>query len=419
MFGLDYIQCSDDARIAAKRRLPWMIFDFIDGSAGDGRTAARNRAALAAVELEPRVLGNATGRRLRQKFLGRDWGLPFGIAPMGMCDLTWPGTDRAYGDAAVRHSIPHCLSTAASTSLEDCRTRAGENAWFQLYVSTPEAGWDLVRRAATAGYEHLILTVDTPVVSRRRCELRHGFAVPFHIGPTQFIDFALHPRWSISTLLQGVPQFRNNQATQDDATRAFDRSKSRSGADWDFLDALRERWRGKLIVKGVLSASDALRIKNAGVDAIYVSNHGGRQLDSAPPAIHRLPLIRQAVGPDYPLLFDSGLRDGEDIIKAYALGADFVMLGRPFLYAAGAAGAPGVNRLIELLTAELHSTLAQLGAIQVAELDRHVVVLGSLSGANMVSPEEQRPQRDRHDRVTRDEHTSLEAQTWQPSRHTS
>ncbi len=370
---LDRIQCSEDARQAARRRLPRMLFDFIDGGAGEERATRRNREALARIELLPRVLVNVEERRLACALLGRQWGLPFGIAPMGMCDLAWPGTDHAFGDAAREFSIPHCLSTAASTSIEDCRARAGGNAWFQLYVSAPDTGWELVRRARDAGYEHLVLTVDTPVLSRRRRELRRGFKVPFRLGPSQIVDFALHPRWSLATLVHGVPRFGNNQPVGGGSSRAFDRSQSRGGVDWAFLDALRERWPHRLIVKGVLSPVDAVRIRDAGADAVYVSNHGGRQLDSAPAAIDVLPAVRRAVGPNYPLLFDSGLRDGEDVVKAYALGASYVMLGRPFLYAAGARGRAGVYRLIELLAGEVDTALAQIGRTDVRSLDQRVL----------------------------------------------
>ena len=370
---LENIQCSEDARQAARRRLPWMLFDFIDGGAGEELATRRNREALARVELVPRVLVNVETRRIACDFLGRRWGLPFGIAPMGMCDLAWPGTDRAFGDAARDFEIPHCLSTAASTSLEDCRARAGDNAWFQLYVGAPETGWDLVRRSLDAGYEHLILTVDTPVVARRRRELRRGFKVPFRLGPSQVLDFALHPRWSLATVAHGVPRFGNNRPVRGNSPQAFDRSQSRSAVDWAFLDELRSRWPHRLIVKGVLSPDDAARIRDAGADAVYVSNHGGRQLDSAPPAIDVLPAVRRAVGPDYPLLFDSGVRDGEDIVKAFALGASFVMLGRPFLYAAGAAGRAGVYRLIELLAVEVDVGLAQIGRTDIGALDDEVL----------------------------------------------
>ncbi|MGI9332948.1 MAG: alpha-hydroxy acid oxidase [Gammaproteobacteria bacterium] len=379
MPGLDRLQCVEDARDVARQRMPWTIFDFVDGAAGAGIAKRLNTRSLDRIRLQPRVLINVEQRRLGCGFLDRAWRLPFGIAPMGMCAVAWPGADRYLTAAAVRHDIPLCISTAASISLEDARRLAGEHAWFQLYVGqSHEAAFDLVRRAEAAGYEHLIFTVDTPEISRRPRELRRGFKVPFKLGPKQVFDFALHPRWSLSTLLNGIPRIANfedrtGEPTERGAGGSFNRSQSRGSADWTFLDRLRERWPARLIVKGVLSPDDASRIKNAGADAIYVSNHGGRQLDGAPPAIGMLPAIRQAVGESYPLIFDSGVRCGEGIVKALALGADFVMLGRPFLYALGAAGEPGLARIIDVLAEETDLTLAQIGCPDVENINSSVI----------------------------------------------
>ena len=240
-------------------------------------------------------------------------------------------------------------------------------AWFQLYVTgTLEAAWGLVDRAKAAGYQVLILTVDVPRVAPRPRDVRNGFTMPFQIGPRQFMDFALHPHWSIASLIHGMP----GPANFDNAPggKGFDRHASRAGANWAFLDELRRRWDGKLIVKGVLSPEDAQRIQAAGADAIYVSNHGGRQLASAPPAITALARVRAAVGPDYPLVFDSGVRSGVDILNALACGADLVMLGRPLLYALGADGARGLASLLDALVNELGVAMAQLGLADVGDI---------------------------------------------------
>ena len=357
----------------ARRRMPRMMFDFVDGAAGLEQAKRLNREALDQIHLQPRVLINVDNRNLKKTFLGRRWDLPFGIAPMGMCDLAWPGADKILAAAAVRHNIPLCLSTMASSSIEDIYRQAGENAWFQLYVGQSEAlAMELVSRAEAAGYSALILTVDVPQVAPRLRDLKNGFGVPFRIGPKQFLDFATHPRWSIQTLLTGVPHFANVSVNTKGKT--FNRNAGRGLVDWDFLNRLRDHWPKSLIIKGVLSPEDAKRLRDAGVDAIYISNHGGRQLDSAPPAIRMLPLIRKAVGPDYPLLFDSGIRNGEGVIKALALGADFVMLGRPFLYGVGAAGEQGVQSVIELLSNEISVTLAQLGRPNIEDVDCTVVI---------------------------------------------
>ena len=367
--------CVDDFRVGAQQRMPRVIFDYVDGAAGFETSSRLNRDMIDQIRLMPRVLVDIRERELAKTFLGRTWTLPFGIAPMGMCNLAWPNTDKAFAAAAVDHDIPVCLSTFGSSSIEDMGERASGNVWFQLYVGpSVDDAMDLVQRAKNTGYEYLVLTVDVPVVSARPREQRQGFEAPFRMRPRQFVDFATHPQWVFHTLVDGVPKPVNVLPANTVVNKpTFTRNEIRGHIDWQFLAQLRERWTGKLILKGVLSADDAVRIRDAGVDAVYVSNHGGRQLDAAPAAIDVLPEIRQAVGGDYPLIFDSGLRSGEGIVKALALGADFVMLGRPFLYASGADGQRGVFRLVELLKNELLLALAQIGCTDVSHLDHNVL----------------------------------------------
>ncbi|MGB1254856.1 MAG: alpha-hydroxy acid oxidase [Thiolinea sp.] len=352
--------------------MPRLIYDFIAGATGREQAKQFNRDSIQALRLQPRILKNVENRTTQTTLLGRDYGLPFGIAPMGMCNLVWPQADTMLAGASAYYDIPLCLSSAASTSIEDMASLNPERSWFQLYVTqSKEEALILTRRAANNGYDTLVFTVDVPQVSRRIRDLRNGFQMPFHIGPKQFLDFALHPHWSLSTLRHGAPEPVNFKSVLGDNT--FSRNASRGGCDWEFLAQLREHWQGKLIVKGVLHPEDAVRIRDSGADAVYISNHGGRQLDSAPPAIMALPLIREAVGQDFPLLFDSGLRSGEDIVKALALGADFVMLGRPLLFAIGADSERGLNTLIQLLADEINVVMAQLGITQVTDIDREVI----------------------------------------------
>lgn len=363
------IHSADDARRLARRRLPWMVFDYIDGAAGRETGAAAQRAALDAVRLQPRILVNVAERSLATRVFDHDAALPFGIAPMGMCNLSAPGADLMLARIAARHRVPVGVSTVASTSLERMIETAEGHAWFQLYFSGDGSGMDrLVDRADAAGYRTLILTLDVPEVGRRPRELRRGFRMPFRIGPAQFLDFALHPRWSISTLLHGRPGMAN---FGPDAP--FDRTESRARADWSYLAALRARWKGNLVVKGVLSVDDALRLKSEGIDAIQVSSHGSRQLDSAPPPIAMLPLIRQTVGPEYPVFFDSGLRSGEDVVRAFALGADFVFFGRVMQFAIAAAGRDGLDQMVKVLADETSLTLAQIGRTSMAGLQECLV----------------------------------------------
>ena len=352
------IHSAEDARRIAKRRLPWMVFDYIDGAAGRETGAARNRAALDAVTLHPRILRDVSNRSLSVPLFDTQAARPFGIAPMGMCNLSAPGADLMLARLAAKYKVPHGVSTVASTPLEEIIEVADGHAWFQLYFSGDGIGtFKLVERAKTAGYTTLVLTVDVPEVGRRPRELRHGFKMPFSIGPRQFFDFALHPRWSLSQLAAGKPQMANFEMDG----YAFDRTESRAKATWDTLARLRDMWPGKLVVKGVLDVEDAADLKNAGVDGIQVSSHGARQLESAPAPIEMLARIRAEVGPEYPLFFDSGIRSGEDVLRSMQQGADFVFLGRILQFAIAAGGEPGLHQLWNILSEEMSIAMAQTG----------------------------------------------------------
>ncbi len=367
VLSADQIFSTEDARRLAQRRLPRLIFDFIEGAAGREIGATRNQSQFDTIMLQPRVMEDVAERSTATGLLGQQFGLPVGIAPMGMCNLVCPDADRHIAEVAKAFDIPVCLSSAASSTIENMGDWAGPLAWFQLYFGqSAEASLMMADRAKNAGYETLVLTVDVPQVSRRIRDLRNGFTMPFSMTPHAFWDFATHPRWSLSTLRNGAPSPKNFIGT--DGTNTFDRGASRAGADWDFLRTLRDNWPGTLIVKGVTSGEDARQVCRLGADAVYVSNHGGRQLDSVPPAIDLLAIIREAVGPDVPLLFDSGVRSGEDVVKALALGADFVMIGRPALYALGAGGAPGLMQLLTCFAEDISVVLAQLGVRSIADL---------------------------------------------------
>jgi len=366
--SVNAIHSAQDARRVAKRRLPWMVFDYIDGAAGRETGAARNRAALDAITLRPRILRDVSSRDLSVPLFGAQAARPFGIAPMGMCNLSGPGADLMLARLAAKYTVPHGVSTVASTPLEKIIEVADGNAWFQLYFSGDGVGtFKLVERAKAAGYTTLVVTVDVPEVGRRPRELRHGFKMPFVIGPRQFIDFALHPRWSLTQLAVGKPQMANFEMDGYD----FDRTESRARATWETLAKLREMWPGNLVVKGVLDVDDAVRLKAAGVDAIQVSSHGARQLESAPTPIEVLPQIRAAVGPEYPLFFDSGVRSGEDVLRAMQQGANFVFLGRILQFAIAAGGEAGLHRLWDILSDEMSIAMAQTGQSQLSSASVH------------------------------------------------
>jgi len=366
------IHSLDDARKLAKKRLPKMFFDFVDGAAGDEKLCELNSTALDQIRLEPKVLRNIEKRNLSKKLFEIKYDLPFGFAPMGMCNLTWPGADKMLAKESIINNIPTCVSMASTTALEKMYEFTEGRSWLQLYIFQDEKFvMELLDRAEKTGYKTLVLTVDVPIQFRRAKDDKNGFTVPFKIGPKQFFDFATHPNWSISTLLYGIPKPMNYETSK--SGNKFVRSESRGSTDWETLKRIRDAWEGKLVVKGVMSQEDALKIKNEGADAIQVSNHGGRQLESATSAINALPLIREALGKEFPLIFDSGIRSGGDIVRALAFGADYVMIGRPLMYAIGADGARGLRKIIEIIIGELSTTLGLVGLTDINAITSDIV----------------------------------------------
>ncbi len=367
------IHTIDDAIRLSKKRLPKLVFDFIDGASGDDKLSEINRTALDQIRLEPKVFRNVENRNLSKKIFDFDFDYPFGFAPMGMTNLSWPEADKMIAKESAYNNIPTCVSMASSTTLEDMFTFSEGHSWMQIYIfQSEEFIMELLKRAENIGYKVLILTVDVPILSRRARDDRNGFGYPFKIGPKQFLDFALHPQWSLTTLFKGAPK-PMNYVTSKSGDQIFRRKESRGATDWNTLKRIRNAWKGKLIIKGVMNSEDALKIKEAGADAIQVSNHGGRQLDSATASINALPLIRKALGDDFPILFDSGIRSGSDILRALALGADFVMFGRPLMYAIGADGARGLRRIINLIKEELSTNLGLVGLTDINEVDKKII----------------------------------------------
>lgn len=364
---------------AARTRLPRRVFDFIAGGAGGESALRNNRDAFDRIRLIPRTMVNIQRRRLKTDFLGRNYAAPFGIAPMGMCNIAWPATDRGLARAAHAAELPYCLSMAGSSALANARVWAGEHLWYQVYLCGSEDLWERqLLRAEALGIENLILTVDVPLPGRRLRDLRNGFTVPMKWTPVSLLDFALHPGWSLTTLAKGAPRMRNMESFADTGSAVSLPSIlaifAQSVHEWEVIERLRHRWKGKLLVKGVLNPNDAMRMARMGADAIVVSNHGGRQLGSAISSIEALPAVRAAVGPGVPLVLDSGIRSGEDIAKALALGADFVLAGRPFLFGSAALGPDrGPGTAIDILRIELDGALAQLGCTDPAQLSQAFV----------------------------------------------
>jgi len=366
------IHSIEEARILAKKRVPRLMFDFVDGSSGDEKLCENNSIALDQIRLQSKVLRNVEKRNIKKKFFGSEYNHPFGFAPMGMCNLTWTGADKMLAEESLYNNLPMCVSMASSTSLEKMYDLSKGNVWLQLYnFQDEEFVMELLERAEKTGYTVAILTVDVPIQFRRAKDNRNGFTVPFNIGLKQFIDFATHPNWSISTLLGGIPKPMNYETSKKG--NKFVRSESRGATDWDTLKKIRKKWKGKLIIKGVMSSEDAIKIKSEGADAIQVSNHGGRQLDSATSSIEALPIIRNAIGKDFPIIFDSGIRGGSDIVRALALGADFTMIGRPLMYGIGADGARGLRRVVDIIKDELSTALGLVGLTDIEDISSDII----------------------------------------------
>ncbi|NRB34918.1 MAG: alpha-hydroxy-acid oxidizing protein [Rhodobacteraceae bacterium] len=362
----------NDLRRAAKRRLPKFVWEYLDSGTGTETTAARNRTALDRIGFAPSILHGEIDVDLSTSFLGQDHPLPVGFAPVGMSGLIWPGAERFLATAAAQAGIPFCLSTVASQAPEDLAPHLGDHGWFQLYPPRDvEIRKDSLARARDAGFKVLVLTADVPVASRRERLLRSGLTQPPRLTPRLMAQVALRPAWALATARAGMPRMRMLEKYTDKTQGAMSSTAHagyllRTAPDWAYVDWLRDHWDGPLVVKGVLRAGDAPRLQQAGVDALWVSNHAGRQFDAVPAAIDALPAIRAAT--DLPLIYDSGIAGGLDILRAFAKGADFVMLGRAAHYGVAALGEIGPGHLLSLLEADLRANMGQLGATSLHNL---------------------------------------------------
>ena len=365
----------------ARKRLPRPIFGYIAGAAEDNRSLGDNRAAFDDWAFTTRVLMDVSRRSTRVRLLGQEYAAPFGLAPMGISALSAYRGDIVLAQAAQAAELPAILSGTSLIPMEEV-IAAAPNTWFQAYLpGDPERIAALVERAARAGFETLVLTVDLPVSANRENNIRTGFSTPLRPGLRLAWDGLTRPRWLLGTLARtmlrhGMPHFENSFATRGapiisrNVLRDF---SARDHLNWTHLAQIRRQWQGRLIVKGVLSVADAVLAKQHGADGLILSNHGGRQLDGAVSPLRILPQVVEALG-DYPVMIDSGFRRGSDVLKALALGARFVFVGRPFNYAAAVAGQAGVAHAIELLHGEIDRNMAMLGIQRCTELTREQLV---------------------------------------------
>jgi len=357
----------EDLRRLACRRLPRIVRDYVEGGAEDHLTLRANRDAFEAIRLAPRVMTDIARRSQKTKLFGREYDAPFGVAPIGAAGLVWHEAEVAMARAARAAGVPFVLSTHSLVPLARVAAQAGGAPWFQLYLPNNRinAG-NLVAQALDLGCEALVLTADVPVGGNREYNDRNGFSLPLRLGLRTLLDGALHPRWLAGVYLRS-----------DWRGKLAEWSTRRDTQTWSDFDWLRRAWPRKLLVKGILGPEDALLALEHGADGMFVSNHGGRQLDGAPAAIEVLPQVAAAVGGRMAILLDGGVRRGADIVKARALGADMVFVGRAALYGVAAGGEPGARRALEILKSEVDRVLALLGCASAAALSpRHLRLPG-------------------------------------------
>ena len=372
-----------DLRSIARRRLPGGVFDYIDGAAEDERTRGRNESAFGRIEFKPRVLRDVRSIDTSTTLLGERLPMPLVLAPTGFTRIADPDGELAVARAAQRAGLPYSLSTLSTRSIEEVAAVSSGRKWFQVYVwKDRELVKELLHRAAAADYEAIVITVDTAVLGRRERDVRRGFSLPPKIGLDTIVDGILHPGWTYDFIRaepiafanvvgRGVGDGSDPVSLSDYINTQFDPSLS-----WDDVDWFRSNWAGPVVVKGIQTVDDARIAADLGVEAIALSNHGGRQLDDAPAPIELVEPVADAVGGRIEIICDGGIRRGSDIVKAVALGASACMIGRPYLYALGAAGERGVDHVLEFMRAGVERTMTLCGVGSMGEVTRELVRTG-------------------------------------------
>lgn len=359
-----------DLRELARKRLPRGVFEYIDRGVEDEVALRENREAFARVKLRPYALRDVTGRTAASTLFGAPLAMPVAVAPTGSAGLVWYQGELELARAAAAAGVPFTLATAAMTSMETIAEQAGGRLWFQLNMFVDRAiSHAMVARAERLGFEALVLTADCSVTPNREYNARNGFALPFRVTPRSLLDMSLHPHWFGNVLLRyvfgtGLPKYENYPPELRTAVTRFSTAKGAGRCEdlsWDDVKELRRRWPRKLVIKGILRPEDALKAVELGADAIVVSNHGGRTVDSTEAPIAALPRIADAVAGRATILMDSGVRRGSDVIKALALGAQAVLVGRPTLFGTAIAGQSGAAQALGLLRAEIEREMGLMG----------------------------------------------------------
>ena len=365
-----------DLKKRAQKRIPHFVWEYLDSGTGLENTRKRNRAKLDEVMFYPSVLHGDIKPDLKTTILNHEYSLPFGMAPVGMSGLIWPNAEKILARTAAGSNIPYTLSTVASQSPEDLAPHIDKNAWFQLYPPRDaEILDDILKRVRDSGFTTLVLTVDVPDASRREKQIRGGLTHPPRLTGRLGLQAISKPVWLANTLRNGIPKMKLMQSYSNErkslSSTAHIGYLLRTSPDINYLRDLRKKWKGNLVVKGVMRAEDARSLEQEGVNAIWVSNHAGRQFDGTYSSIEVLPKIRKVT--KLPIIFDSGIEGGLDILRALSSGADFVMMGGAWHYSLGAMGTKGPNHLIDILTKDLIANMGQLGLQGISDLKNKTI----------------------------------------------
>ena len=383
MSDLSKITCIEDLRQVAERRVPRMFYDYADTGSWTGGTYRANEADFAPIQFRQRVAINMEGRSLATTMIGQDVSMPVAIAPTGLTGMQHADGEILAARAAKEAGVPFTLSTMSICSLEDVAEHAGKGFWFQLYVMRDKAFVEaLIDRAKAAGCGALVLTLDLQVLGQRHKDIKNGLSTPPKPTLKNLINLATKPRWCLGMLGTQRRSFGNivgHVKNVDDMSSlgAWTAQQFDPRLSWDDVAWIKQRWGGKLIIKGIMEPVDARLAVNSGADALIVSNHGGRQLDGAPSTIQVLPSIVDAVGQDIEVHIDSGIRSGQDVLKAWALGARGAYIGRSFLYGLGAYGQAGVAKALSIIRNELDISMAFCGHTQLKNVTRDILVPGT------------------------------------------
>ncbi len=362
-----------DLKLRAKKRIPNFAYDYVDGGIDQEAGKRRNRQDWHKVLLTPRYLKDVSHADLTTRVFGKQYAMPFGIPPVGLGNMMWPGAEIALATAAQKANIPYTLSTMSTTDLDEIAQAAPDVCWFQLYVPKKiEVMKDILSRVKAAGYHALMVTLDIPVGAKRNRELKNNLKLPFDFTPNIIWQSMIHPAWALNTLKNGRPDFVNvlrYKETPSQGLSEFITNLNMQGVTRERIELIRKLWDGPLILKGVQHEPDMKAAIDMGIDGVVISNHGGRQLDAAPSSVQSLQKLAHYGSDKMTIMIDSGIRTGLDVVRAKALGAQMSFSGRSFFWGMGGMGTAGADQVVEIYRDEINRALKQLGCTSFSQMD--------------------------------------------------